>query len=33
MVGPSEAVPNGKLHEFLSMNDYYAGQPAWVELW
>jgi hypothetical protein len=33
MVGPSRVVPCGELHEFLSMNDWYAGQPAWVEFW
>jgi hypothetical protein len=28
IVGPTESVPFG---EFLSMNDWYAGQPVWVE--
>jgi hypothetical protein len=33
MVGPAESVPRGELHEYLSMNDWYAGQIAWVDRW
>ena len=25
-IGPSESVPYGELHEYLSMNDWYAGR-------
>jgi hypothetical protein len=33
MVDPAESVPYGELHDFPSMNDWCAGQPAWVEHW